>query len=136
MKSIPTLLLALGGILGTSASAQVPGGPATNLRPALSSFLRLVSQDCFPSTHRIPHQRMNNSLQTLTAAQLKRALALRERIDQLESELASITGSTAAAPAGKAPKQRRMSAAGRAAISRAAKARWAKIHAAQKKVAK
>lgn len=81
---------------------------------------------------------MNNSLQTLTSAQLKRALSLRERIDQLESELASIIGSsaTAAAPAGKAPKKRRMSAAGREAISRAAKARWAKIHAAQKKAAK
>ncbi len=43
MKSIPTLLLALGGILGTSAFAQVPGGPATNLRPALSlSVLRIA----------------------------------------------------------------------------------------------
>ncbi len=79
---------------------------------------------------------MNNSLQTLTSTQLKRALTLRERIDRLESELASIIGATAAAPAGKAPKKRRMSAAGRAAISRAAKARWAKIHAAQKKAAK
>lgn len=35
-----------------------------------------------------------------------------------------------------APKKRRLSAAGRAAISRAAKARWAKFHAAKRKKAR
>lgn len=74
---------------------------------------------------------MSNTLATLNSTQLKRALALREKIEKLEGELAAIVGapvSTAPAPG----KKRNMSAAGRLAISRAAKARWAKIRAAKK----
>lgn len=72
--------------------------------------------------------------------QLKRAIAIKEQIENLEAELASILGGTAA-PAGKRkyakratsdetekPKKakRVMSAEGRARIIAAQKARWAK----------
>lgn len=76
---------------------------------------------------------MNNSLAALSIKDLKRAVALREKIDALNKELAAITGSTASAPAGRPAKKRGMSAAGRAAVSRAAKLRWAKWKAAVKK---
>jgi hypothetical protein len=74
---------------------------------------------------------MSNTLATLNSTQLKRALALREKIEKLEGELAAIVGApVSAAPV--AGKKRNMSAAGRLAISRAAKARWAKARAAKK----
>lgn len=76
---------------------------------------------------------MNNSLASLSIPQLKRALALKERIASLNKKLDAILGTPAASAAGKPAKKRTMSAAGRAAISRAAKARWAKIKAAAKK---
>ena len=79
---------------------------------------------------------MSNTAQTVTATQLKRALALREKIDKLEGELAAILGSSAPAVASAAPKKRNMSAAGRLAISRAAKARWARERASKKSASK
>lgn len=76
---------------------------------------------------------MSNSLAALSIKDLKHALALREKIDALNKELAAITGSVESAPGGKPAKKRSMSAAGRAAVSRAAKLRWAKWKAAVKK---
>ena len=66
-----------------------------------------------------------NDLLSLTPAQLKEMAELKEEISALEKELASIFGSPAtAAPA---PKRKfKMSAAGRARIAAAQKARWAK----------
>jgi hypothetical protein len=75
---------------------------------------------------------MSNIL-TLTAAQLRQAADIKEKIASLENELAAILGATAPAVkiiAGK-PKKHKMSAAGRAAISAAAKARWAKVKGAK-----
>ena len=84
-------------------------------------------------------------LASLTAKQLKKAAVLRERIDRLETELNKILtvgGSPVSATTRgkrKAPakpkvtkKKRRMSAAGRARIAAAARARWAKRKAAGK----
>jgi hypothetical protein len=67
------------------------------------------------------------NLLSLTPAQLKHAASLKEKIAKLEKELGSILG--AAVPAAPAPKKakRKMSAAGRAKIAAAQKARWAKI---------
>ena len=76
---------------------------------------------------------MNNSLASLSIKDLKRAVVLKEKIAALNKELAAIVGSADATPSGKPAKKRGMSAAGRAAISRAAKARWAKWKAAAKK---
>jgi hypothetical protein len=69
----------------------------------------------------------------LSAQQLRRAAAIKEQIQSLESKLARILGSPAKPVAVVVPKKKRkMSAAGRAKISAAAKARWAKVKALKK----
>ena len=68
-----------------------------------------------------------NLLTTLSVQELKRAVAIRERLDGLENELDQITGSRAPrAKNGAARKKRKLSRAARARISAAMKARWAK----------
>ncbi len=71
--------------------------------------------------------------------QLKRAIAISEQIQKLESELASLLGSSAkvsapayvAAVAAKPGRRKRgISAEGRARIAAAQKARWAKVKGA------
>ena len=76
-----------------------------------------------------------SNLLSLTSAQLKHAADIKDKISALEKELATILGSpTKASPPAPAPKKKsKMSAAGRAKISAAAKARWAKVKAAGKK---
>lgn len=73
---------------------------------------------------------MNNQLSTLTTTQLRHAADLKEKIDALNKELASILGAPAQ-EAAKAPKKGGMSAAGRARVAAAQKARWAKIKGAK-----
>jgi len=69
----------------------------------------------------------------LSLQQLKKAVSIREKIENLEKELSRILGGQAAIPSPTAPrmkrKRRKMSAAARAKISAAAKARWAKFRA-------
>ena len=69
----------------------------------------------------------NTPLADLSLQQLKRAVAIRERIEDLAGELDQIIGqprpSMRSAPV---RKRRKLSAAGRARISAAMKARWAK----------
>lgn len=85
------------------------------------------------------------SLLNLTAAQLNKAAHLAEQIEQLNAELAELFGSPAPAPVRlpapvatvetpvkRGPKKGQMSAAGRAAIAAAQRARWAKVKAAKK----
>jgi len=79
------------------------------------------------------------STTTLSVDQLKRAVAIAEQIQQLETELASVLGGSfpsaaaksapAAVKAGK--KKRTMSPEARAKIVAAQKARWAKIKAGE-----
>ena len=76
---------------------------------------------------------MSNSLASVSIKDLKRAVVLKEKIAALNKELAAIVGSSEGAADAKPAKKRGMSAAGRAAISRAAKLRWAKWKAAAKK---
>lgn len=66
---------------------------------------------------------------SLSAQQLRKAATLKEKIQSLEKELNQLLGSTATSAAGPAPKKRtfKMSAAGRARISAAAKLRWARV---------
>ena len=95
------------------------------------------------------------NISDLSAAQLRRAASIKERIERLHRQLTSILGTdtpTSTAPEGRGIKRRRakakktqkpgeppkkkkftMSAAAKAAISKAAKARWAKIKAAKQK---
>lgn len=71
-----------------------------------------------------------SSIINLSAQQLRRAATIKERIQSLENELGRIFGSSTKPVAAAVPKKRRkMSAAGRAKISAAAKARWAKVKA-------
>jgi hypothetical protein len=71
-----------------------------------------------------------SNLLSLTTKQLRHAADLKEKIEALNTELASILGAPASVSV-KAPKKRGMSAAGRAAVAAAQKARWAKIKGAK-----
>ncbi|HUB86402.1 MAG TPA: hypothetical protein VMB22_00810 [Verrucomicrobiae bacterium] len=69
---------------------------------------------------------------SLPTVKLKRIIALKSKIEQLQAKLeAIIGGSSAAAKPGR--KKWTMSAAARRRISLAAKARWAKVRAAKRK---
>jgi len=69
-----------------------------------------------------------NLLAQLSVKQLKRAVAIREKIETLERQLNKILA--AESPSAAAPRRRRrLSAAAKARISAAAKARWAKFRA-------
>jgi hypothetical protein len=71
-----------------------------------------------------------SNLISLTTTQLRHAADLKEKIEDMTKELASILGASTPAPA-KAPKKGGMSAAGRARVAAAQKARWAKIKGAK-----
>jgi hypothetical protein len=70
-----------------------------------------------------------NSITHLSVQQLRKAAALKEKIQSLEKELGRLLGSAPTTAASPAPRKKKftMSAAARAKISAAAKARWAKI---------
>ena len=71
-----------------------------------------------------------------TPAQLRQAADLKKKIEALEKQLGQILGSTAKPATAKAPKKKGgMSAAGRAKVAAAQKARWAKVKAAKSVVA-
>jgi hypothetical protein len=71
---------------------------------------------------------MSTSLSSLSVQQLRKAATLKEKIQSLENELGRILGSSAKSITAVAPKKKRkMSAAGRARIAAAQKARWAKV---------
>ena len=77
-----------------------------------------------------------SNLFNLTSAQLIKAANIKDRIEALTKELNGLLGSSVpATKAAKPAKKRGMSAAGRAAVSAAAKLRWAKINAAKAKPA-
>jgi hypothetical protein len=71
-----------------------------------------------------------SSLPNLSVTQLRQVISIKEKIEALEAELAAVTGGEAAAPAavpvGGRGKYKR-SAAARAAMAAAQKARWAKV---------
>ena len=81
------------------------------------------------------------NLSNLTAAQLKHAADIIEKIEKLNAEVTAILGSSpatvvsptaAVTPGKRGPKKGGMSAAGRARIAAAQKARWAKVRAEKK----
>ena len=71
---------------------------------------------------------MTTNLSNLSVAQLKRAVSIREQIDSLSEELREILGGGAnGVPSPLVYKKRKgMSAAGRARVAAAQRARWAK----------
>jgi peptidoglycan hydrolase CwlO-like protein len=62
------------------------------------------------------------NLQSLSVAQLRKVVAIKERMERLEAKLAAIEGEESAAPA----RRRRLPAASRARIAAAQRRRWAK----------
>ncbi len=75
-------------------------------------------------------------LLNLTSAQLIKAANIKDQIEALTKELNGLLGSSAlVVKAAKPTKKRGMSAAGRAAVSAAAKLRWAKVKAVKTKTA-
>ena len=74
-----------------------------------------------------------NELLQISTAKLQRIVALKKQIERLQTQLGKLAGKAVASIAAAPRKRSKMSAAGRRAISRAAKARWAKIKAAQQK---
>jgi hypothetical protein len=77
---------------------------------------------------------MSTSLNSLSAQELRRAATLKEKIQSLEKKLHQLLGSATQSGVQAAPKKKRkMSAAGRARIRAAVKARWARVRAAKKK---
>ena len=74
------------------------------------------------------------NISDLSAAQLRRAASIKERIERLHKELTSILGTdspTSTAPEGRGIK-RRMTAAAKKKLSDSQKARWAKTKKTQK----
>jgi len=77
-----------------------------------------------------------SNLLSLTSAQLIKAANLKDKIEALTKELNSLLGSSAQVKSAAIPsKKKGMSAAGRAKIAAAQKARWAKVNAAKAKTA-
>ncbi len=74
-----------------------------------------------------------NNLLSLTSDQLIKAANIKVRIETLTKELNALLCSSDLV--GKSAKKRGMSAAGRAAVSAAAKLRWANVKAAKTKTA-
>lgn len=73
-----------------------------------------------------------SSITNLSVKQLRQAANLKEKIAALENQLTQLLGSTNVPTAAKAPRKKGgMSAAGKARIAAAQKARWAKVKAAK-----
>jgi hypothetical protein len=70
---------------------------------------------------------MSSDLSGIAVSQLKRAIRLKEKIESLTGKLDMLLGASGSSNSNSAPRKRRMSAAGRAAIGAAQKARWAKL---------
>ena len=68
-----------------------------------------------------------NSITNLTPQQLRRAAAVKEKIDSLQTQLNRLLGGGGQGTTRRAGGKRRMSAASIAKIRAAAKARWARI---------
>ena len=73
-----------------------------------------------------------NSFINLTPQQLRKAANVQERIVSLQKQLSQLLGAPVRLVPGAARKKRTMSAAGRARIAAAARARWAKIRGAKR----
>jgi hypothetical protein len=69
------------------------------------------------------------NITSLSPTQLRKAADIQEKIQSLQEELGQLLGGETSTPAQptEAPTKRKMSAAGKAAIRAAQKARWAKI---------
>ena len=69
------------------------------------------------------------SILQLTSNELRQAVSIKEKIEQLQAQLGELIGGgqVPSPDSAKVPGRRRMSAAGRARIAAAARARWARV---------
>jgi hypothetical protein len=75
---------------------------------------------------------MDSQLLLISPTQLRQAADIKEKMEALQNELDVLLGATSRpGPEPAAPKKRRMSAAGRARIAAATRARWAGIKGAK-----
>lgn len=72
-----------------------------------------------------------NSIANLSAQQLRRAADIQEKIAALQDELSRYLGGSTEARGPGRPRKSGMSAAGRARIAAAQRARWAKVRASK-----
>ncbi len=72
-----------------------------------------------------------SNLLSLTSAQLIKAANIKDKIEALTKELTGLLGGSVSATKAAKPVKKGMSAAGRAKIAAAQKARWAKVNAAK-----
>lgn len=91
---------------------------------------QVLPKSCCTSIVHLYNPTTMSNLLSLTTKQLRRAVSLKQKIETLSNRLALILGAPASTPV-KARKKRGMSAAGRARVAAAQKARWAKIKAAK-----
>ena len=68
----------------------------------------------------------------ISASQLRCAADIQDKIESLQSELNQLLGNGSATAVKPEPKRRKMSAAARAKIAAAQRARWAKVRAGRK----
>ncbi len=80
------------------------------------------------------------NLHNLTVAELRKVVAIKEQIEELQRELDSVAGAETGVPEpaanGRRKKRRHMSASARARIGAAQRARWAKARRATKAAAR
>ena len=97
----------------------------------ISTFSRRVSPDLDFYLHPVNFASIMNSIINITAQALRKAAGIQERIQSLQHELGQILdGGEIPVPffrASTGKRKRRMSAASRAKIAAAARARWARI---------
>jgi hypothetical protein len=97
----------------------------------LAIFSSSAAISVIDSNPRRHYQSPMINIASLTAAQLHRVIAIKEQIEALQAQIDSIAnrggGEIPIPTTIKAPKKRRMTAAGRARIAAAARARWARI---------
>jgi hypothetical protein len=94
-----------------------------------NELTQLPNQYAGRSTDRAASNNSENYMGTITSlsvAQLKQAIAIKEQIEGLQAQLESITGGSAVIPS-ETPGRRVMSASAKARIAAAQRRRWAKI---------
>ncbi len=113
-----------GGHISTTASSSVT--VVNGLTMDNMAYEKIIEVCRF---HVLQSHPMSIQLSSFTPTQLRHAADLKEKIGALRNELSTLLGAPAPVSSVIVPKKAGMSAAGRAKIAAAQKARWAKIKA-------
>jgi hypothetical protein len=112
---------------GSPIPSSIYGKRSQNVEMEMGTFIVV---DSMPSRR---YQSPMTNLNDLTTNQLRRIIAIKEKLESLQGQLDALTGGgeSASIPNAKAPKRRRMSASARARIAAGARARWARVKGTQ-----